>query len=205
MTDVNADEADPLEAEVRALLRRSDTAAAATLAIRARGSEILRFLTSLLDDPEAAGDAFSLFAERLWSTLDRFAWRCSLRSWCFRLARNAAMDLKRGARPRGREIPLSEASEIERLAANVRTETASVLRHAQSELDALRATLSEEDRLLLILRLEQKLAWLDLARVFLGDDATDEDLRRESGRLRKRFQLAKARFVEAARARGLGG
>jgi hypothetical protein len=39
--------------------------------------------------------------------------------------------------------------------------------------------------------------------VFLGDAVAEDDLKRESARLRKRFQLAKDRFVTAAREKGL--
>ncbi len=186
-----------LELSVRTALADGDTARATTLALQGRGPEVLRFLRSLLGDEARAGDAFSLFAERLWSTLPRFEWQCSLRSWCFLLARHAATDQARGERRHVGEVPLSQAGE---LAERLRTETTSDVDRARTE---LRASFSEEERTLLILRLEEGLAWRDLARVFLGERATAEELDRESARLRKRFQLAKDRFVEAAKSRGL--
>jgi len=192
-----SEEETALELSVRTALAAGDPARATTLALQGRGPEVLRFLRSLLGDETRAGDAFSMFAERLWSTLPRFQWQCSLRSWCFLLARHAATDQARVERRRAGDVPLSQAGE---LAERLRTETTSNIDRARAE---LRASFTEEERTLLILRLEEGLAWRDLARVFLGERATDEDLDRESARLRKRFQLAKDRFVEAAKSRGL--
>lgn len=195
-----AEEEGVLEASVRAALEAGDTARATTLALQGRGPEVLRFLRSLLGDETRAGDAFSTFAERLWRSLPQFEWQCSLRSWCFLLARHAAVDQARFGNRHAGEVPLSEASEVGRLAERVRTETSSNIDRARTE---LRASFSDEERMLLILRLEEGLAFRDLARVFLDEQASDEELDRESARLRKRYQLVKDRFVAAARSRGL--
>ena len=112
--------------------------------------------------------------------------------WLLRRMRAGSVETE--ARAGGEYPALTEVAE------RLRTETSSNIDRARTE---LRACFSEEERTLLILRLEEGLAWRDLARVFLDERATDEDLDRESARLRKRFQLAKDRFVEAARARGL--
>jgi RNA polymerase sigma-70 factor (ECF subfamily) len=65
----------------------------------------------------------------------------------------------------------------------------------------LRDELSIEDRMLLILRVDRGLAFDDIARAF-ADDAeilSNDEVRRESGRLRKRFQLVKRRLMARAR------
>jgi RNA polymerase sigma-70 factor (ECF subfamily) len=66
----------------------------------------------------------------------------------------------------------------------------------------LRDRLPEEDRMLLVLRIDRKLDWKDLAHVFSEtrghaqpDAATIE---REAARLRKRFQVLKERIRELA-------
>jgi RNA polymerase sigma-70 factor (ECF subfamily) len=188
---------DDVEAPIRRAADAGDLAGATTLAIRTYGAEVYGFLVALAHDDAAAADAFSLACERLWQTLARFEWRCSLRAWCYRLARNALVDIRRGRRE---TVPLSAISEV---AAHVRTQTATFLKsETKSELHRLRATLPPEDQELLVLRVDRDLAWDDLSRVFLGDrEALDDaEIARESARLRKRFQLVKQRFVALARA-----
>ena len=94
------------------------------------------------------------------------------------------------------------------LVEQLRTQTLSL--YGQRNLDAiakLREELPEEDRALLVLRVDRGLEWADLARVFLaGDDTPTPDvLKRESARLRKRFQLIKERLLAMGRERGLLG
>jgi RNA polymerase sigma-70 factor (ECF subfamily) len=58
-----------------------------------------------------------------------------------------------------------------------------------------------------VLRVDRQLAWTDLARVLLhGDDTstlTEDVLRREAARLRKRFQILKEQLYEMGRREGL--
>jgi RNA polymerase sigma-70 factor (ECF subfamily) len=190
-------ETNEIEAPIRRAVDGGDVAGATTLAIRTYGAEVYGFVVALARDEAAAADAFSLACERLWKTLARFEWRCSLRAWCYRLARNALVDVRRGARE---AIPLSAVSEV---ADHVRSQTATFLRtETRSELYRLRATLPPEDQELLVLRVDRDMAWDDLARVFLGDGEALDDaaIARESARLRKRFQLVRERFVAMARA-----
>jgi RNA polymerase sigma-70 factor (ECF subfamily) len=69
---------------------------------------------------------------------------------------------------------------------------------------ALRDELASEDRTLLILRVDRNLAWDEIAAAFAKTPGTfnQEDRKRESARLRKRFQLVKRRLIARARARG---
>jgi RNA polymerase sigma-70 factor (ECF subfamily) len=80
----------------------------------------------------------------------------------------------------------------------LRTET-------KSKLVELRQRLPDDDQLLLILRIDRHLSWEELARVFLEEreDASAEALKRESARLRKRFQLVKERLRALAVEHGL--
>ena len=65
----------------------------------------------------------------------------------------------------------------------------------ERRLASLRAELSETDQLLLMLRVDRELDFLEIALVFLGDEqASEAELKRETARLRKRFQLVKARL-----------
>ena len=178
---------------------------AVSAAIKRHGPGILGYLCAILGDPDQADDAFSAFCERLWRALPRFEWRCSTRTWAYILARAAAADVRRAAR-RGQRWaePLTE-SRIASVAENVRSATWPLLRtERRSALLQLRDDLPAADRMLLVLRVDRGLAWQDVARVFLEKEApADDEVRRESARLRKRFQLVVERLRTRARAKGL--
>jgi RNA polymerase sigma-70 factor (ECF subfamily) len=96
------------------------------------------------------------------------------------------------------------------VATRVRTETLSVLRTAnRTALERLRDELPEEDRALLVLRVDRELNWREIAIVLAESanraDRVDDDaaLTREAARLRKRFQLITQRLRTMARERNL--
>jgi RNA polymerase sigma-70 factor (ECF subfamily) len=193
------------ESAIRVAWDAGDMAAATRAAIERLGPEILRYLAGMLADLDVADDAFSLFCERVWSSLPRFEWRCSLRTWAYLLARRACVDVVRAeGRRHRRHAPLSD-SQLDAVAEQVRTTTHPLLKtEGRNALARLRDELPPEDKTLLVLRADRGLAWEDIARVFLDKEApTDEELGRESARLRKRYQLVKARLREKARAAGL--
>ena len=72
---------------------------------------------------------------------------------------------------------------------------------------ALRESLSREDQELLVLRVDKRLAWNELAQILHeGDAALDAaGLRKEAARLRKRFQIIKQELMELGRREGLVG
>jgi len=194
-----------VEAAMRSAWAGGDYEGVTTAALRRYGPELLGFLVSMHGDHDEASEAFSVFSERLWQSMRRFEWGCSLRAWCYLLARNAAIDvLREGCR--GRRVGLSSAPEVSRLAAEVRTTTMSALRsEKRSALERLRDGLSEEDRSLLVLRVDRGLEWREVALV-LSEGSADrnplhegEALKRESARLRKRFQVMVERLRAAAR------
>jgi RNA polymerase sigma-70 factor (ECF subfamily) len=202
-----ADATDADESALRAACAAGDLTKATTEGLRKYGPEVLGFLVAFHKDYDAAGDSFALFSERLWQTLADFGWRCSLRTWCYRLARNAAIDVQRGEqRRRKRQVGISSAPEVLAVAAKTRTETMSSLRtEKRSALEKLRDELSEEDRTLLVLRVNRQLEWREIALVLAGGEIVDdeEELIREAARLRKRFQIVKERLRRLARDRGL--
>ena len=64
---------------------------------------------------------------------------------------------------------------------------------------AFRDSLPEDDRMLLVLRVDKQMSWNDLARVMHTDESDpfdDDALQREAAWLRKRFQLVKERLLE---------
>ena len=195
-----------LDDEIEAACQRGDPRAAATMALRGYGPEILGFLLAVHRDETAAADSFAEFAEGLWRGLPSFAWESSFRTWAYAIARNVTRLAFRRAARRRRRARFVGLSALERIAQQVRTTTLVALRTAKrSKLDELKEALSEQDRALLILRVDRGLGWKDLALVFAGGDGALDDvaLKREAARLRKRYQLVKERLHAMARQRGL--
>lgn len=189
---------DATEAELRDLINAGSFDAATDRAIRGWGPEIFGWLTGVLADATEAADAFAVFAEQLWQSLRRYDGRCSTRTWCYMLARHAASRV-REARRRGNAVPISQAPEV---AAAVRTVTAV---HQQSavkdELRALRASLPEEDQMLLVLRVDRDLGWREVAQILGEEDASPAEIDRHAAALRKRFERVKAELRKKMAAR----
>jgi len=198
-----------LERDIRRLTEASDLAAATTAALQGHGPEVLRFLIGLHGSEAAAADVFSLFAEGVWRGLATFDWGCSFRTWAFGIARRASLRYRRDEGRRAkREVPLSLHSGLSAVAEEVRSRTASYLRtERKSRFAEIRDTLPPDDRALLMLRVDQKLAWNDCARAMHDEEAPlgDEALQREAARLRKRYQVVKERLLELGRKEGLVG
>lgn len=193
------------EAAVRALCDAGDYAGATNEALRALGPELFGYLVAVHRDEDEAGDAFARCSERLWRGLPKFHWECSLRTWAYRIARSASVDQVRAQGAVGRRaVPLSDAPEVAAMVAQVRSETSLFRRTgARDAVAELRRSLPEEDQTLLILRLDRKLEWTEIARVFVDQEPDAQTLARESARLRKRFQLARERLLELGRRQGL--
>jgi RNA polymerase sigma-70 factor (ECF subfamily) len=198
-----------LERAVRARCDAGEYEGAATLVIRGYGRELLGFLVSRLRDTDEAGEVFSDFAEDLWRGLAAFEWRCSMRSWAYTLARHAtSRHLGSVRRHRKRHVALSDAPELSRAEKQMRTATLAALRTAtKTRIAALRERLPPDDRDLLVLRVNRKLDWREIAHVLLfrGESLSDEALDREAARLRKRFQIVKERLRQMATDDGLLG
>ena len=184
---------------VRALLAARETGEAATLALRELGPEVLGFLSGVLGDADA-DEVYSAWSERLWRSLKGFEGRCSLRTWMYVLARREISRFRKGARRHAEgRVPLSELADV-LPAARSRTRS-TVATEKQRQLTALRDELPIEDRTLLILRVDRKLSFDEIALAFSDNPeaSAEVDRRREAARLRKRFQLVKQRLIARAR------
>jgi RNA polymerase sigma-70 factor (ECF subfamily) len=191
-----------LEDELRNLCDQGDHGRAATLAVRGYGPEILGFLHALHRDEDEAGEVFSQFCEDLWRGLSGFAQRASFRTWLYVLARHASHRFRRTRKRSSRvERRFADCPELEQVEQRMRTATLTFLRsQTRTRFVELRDALEEDDRALLILRVDKELDWNELARVFHdGESLDDKTLARESARLRKRFQLVKDRLRELVR------
>jgi RNA polymerase sigma-70 factor (ECF subfamily) len=157
----------PVDERVRSLLDVGAQGDAATEAIRALGPAVLRYVRTLLRDEADANDAFSYWAESVWSGLPGFRGEASLRAWAFRLAYRAALAvLDQAWRRRVRPFATGEAS---RLAATLRTASAVRAERRRRKLDAVIGKLPPEQQTLLSLRVDQGLSWEEIADVLSAD------------------------------------
>jgi len=189
------------ERQIQRHQEAGDTSAAITATIRVYGDEVFSFLVGRTRDEDVAADIFSQALEDLLKSLPTFAWRCSLRTWFYRLARNAAVRYQRTPAHRAdRRVAISNVSE---LAAQVRSRTNLHQRSdVKDRLRALREELDPDEQQLLVLRIENNLAWADIAQIVDDEDAPAA-VERASTRLRQQFQKIKAKLRERAIAEGL--
>jgi RNA polymerase sigma-70 factor (ECF subfamily) len=184
------------ESNVTALLASGDAAAATTAAIRSYGPCVLRYLRSLLRAEDDAKDAFSRFAETLWTGLPSFRGEASLRAWVFALAWSAAQEIRREPwRRRGQRFASGEASAIAD-----QVWTRSYVRHERRrrKLERLREALSFDERSLLELRIDQELSWAEISSVL---SSRGEPV--QAAALAKRFERVKERLARLVRDEGL--
>jgi RNA polymerase sigma-70 factor (ECF subfamily) len=181
------------ESEPLAAWRRGAYDEATEWVMRTYGPEVMAWLLAFEPSAADAEDRFAQVAEALWRGMAQFRGECSLRTWAYALARRQRARAAR-TRARRREVPLG--SEVEAMAAALRSSTAEYLRTgARQRFAELRDALAEEDRMLLTLRLHRGLEWVEIARV-LGelDDPNDAEVARAATTLRKRFERLKEQF-----------
>jgi RNA polymerase sigma-70 factor (ECF subfamily) len=204
---VAGEQREALERKIRGLCQAGDQTQAATLLLEGYGRELLGFLIGRLRDHDAAQDAFSRFAEDLWRGLPGFRWQCTARVWCYTLARHAASRQVRELQQRRvRQRPLSAAGPLSAIAQRIRTETlASERTENKQRIVQLREQLPTDDQALLILRVNRKLSWPEIAQVMLheGEVADPALLHKDAVRLRKQYQHAKEKLQKLAAAEGL--
>lgn len=190
-----------VERGVSDAIRRGRFDEAASLGLRGYGPEILGFLVAV--GPTHAEDAFSQFCEDLWRGLPGFRAQASFRTWAYALARHAAERIRRD--PYGkRRANLSDLGPISGLAEQLRSTTATFLSsQVRDGVARIREALPAEDRELLVLRIDRQMGYTDIARVLLGDGASDADVTKRSAALRKRFERLKVEIRERAEREGL--
>ena len=200
MTDATADAA----ARIVALRDGGKVDEAFALALETFGDEIGGFLAARLLDGDRAADAFALFAEDAWRGLPGFRGEASLRTWLYVIARRAAVRVLRERARAARDLPLSQAGAVERLAAELRSATTRWRRtEVKDRLHALRAQLSDDERELLVLRVDRALSWEEIAGALELDAGDPRALKRQCAALRKRFERLKERIRALAAQEGL--
>lgn len=204
MSDRDRDEDDA----IRRAFDAGDLELAATRALEVHGSEILSFLVARLRNMSEGQEAFSMFAEDLWRGLPTFGWRCSIRTWAYALARNAANRHVAVAQRRPeRNLALSQHQSISQAVDRVRSATQIHQRSdVKDRVRALREQLEPDDQMLLLLRVDRDLSWRDTAIAMSGElDLDDAAIEREAAKLRKRFERVKTDLRRMAEEAGLLG
>lgn len=173
---------------VRAVLLADGQTAAAGLIIRELGAELLGYLWVAARSWGDGDDLFSEVCERIWRGLPGFRFDSSVRTWAHAVARNRVRDGYARARRHANTAPMELSDEV----AEVRSTTIECLKpETRQRLEQLRQLLDEDDRTLLLLRVDRQMAWLDIARVMVDGE---EPLDRTAARLRKRFERVKQRL-----------
>jgi len=191
--------------QVRELCGRGEYDQATTLALRQLGPSIFRYLVARAGDEDLAAQAFAAFAENLWQGMATFSGRSSLRAWAFAVARNTFGQALRDRWRERRGTEVLSTTLAGRVAKEVRTETLAYLRTETKERFAdLRKTLTSEEQTLLVLRVNERMSWNEIARIQL-DDADAESVKREAAKLRKQFQLLRDKLRTLAQEHGLFG
>jgi RNA polymerase sigma-70 factor, ECF subfamily len=194
------------ESSIRDQVRHGAHEAATSAIVRTWGPEILGFLIQTMRDEALARDAFSWFCESLWRGLPGFRWEASLRTWCYVLARRSVARVLRD-RTAVRECLLS-SGKLDALAESVTTSALPVYRAQLARgIAALRAELTETERMLLTLRIDRELSWREIAIVMGDHDETlsppTERIESDAATLRKRYERTKLKLHRLARERGL--
>ncbi|HET6339971.1 MAG TPA: hypothetical protein VFG30_42470 [Polyangiales bacterium] len=191
------------ELSIRERHAAGDLQAAADLVLRAYGVQIQRFLAARSRDRTCADEAYAEFEFDLWRGLAGFRWECSARVWVYTLARRAMIRCSQRARQRQRrEVLRSQPGQNK--ACTVRTETRTALRtRSKQRIQELWRQLPEADQTLLLLRISRQLEWKEIACVMGASTDPQRALEVETARLRKRFQLVKAKLRKLADEDGL--
>jgi RNA polymerase sigma-70 factor, ECF subfamily len=197
------------EAAIKDAVARGAVDDALATALATYGAELASFLAARAGDPTLAEEAFALLAEDLWRGLPSFRFDASVRTWAYVLARRALARAARAPARDGRKnVPLSQAGVVDQLAHEARQRTIEYRRTTTKDrFAALRAQLTDDERELLVLRVDRALDWKDLARV-LADAAEDggvddKQLAADAAKLRKRFERLKEKLRGLAIEAGL--
>lgn len=183
----------PDETAIRAACEAGQFDVAMTLAFDRYADELFGFLRGLSQDPVQADDAFGATCERIWRGIQQFRWECTFRAWAFQIARNEFMRSTREVGRARRSVPISDVPSVQRIVDRVRSATPVYQRDEVKDRFLLACKqLSPEDHMLLGLRIEQQLSWMEIARVLTAAEL--EPSAKEIAALRKRFERLKAKI-----------
>lgn len=190
--------------------QKGDHDLVAEIVLREYGTELYSFVLAHFRGVTAdADEVFSLFSEDFWRAVPEFKWRCSIRAWCYKLARSASSRYRRTRQKARRQVPLSQIGTLAEMLQLARTSTQAFMKsEVKDQIRALRDQLDQEDQDLLTLRIDRNLPWRDVAHAMASaeenpQDIDDEELKRQEVALRQRFTEVKKRLRKLAVAAGI--
>lgn len=186
---------DELDAKVRAYVARGQADRATEKILREYGTELARYLRSQLASEADAQEAFSRMSVELWRSLARFDGRCSTRTWCYMLARHAAIYI-RTLPHHQREQLVSSIPSVQQAATEMFSNSLVEGVHQHEVYLEAKEALDPDDRTLLVLRIDRNLTWREIAVVLLGEAASEAELTKRSAALRKQFERVKAELAK---------
>jgi len=176
-----------LETATFVVWQQGDYRSAASRLLGAYGGELRSYLLARVSRNEGVADEiFSDFLEDFWRGLPEFQWRCSARGWCYILLRNAATRFHRAPHNRrARQVPLTGSPDDAEFMERLRTQTREYEKtEVKDRFRALRERLPADDQDLLILRVNRKLAWREVALILLGPNVLlDEEVVRRKAQV----------------------
>jgi DNA-directed RNA polymerase specialized sigma24 family protein len=164
------------EASIPAMIMAGCYEAAARVALETQGAGLFGFLIGVIDDIEQARVVYADVCQRVAGEIRAFRGRSSFRAWLYGLARRELRD-RRLRRQRGTVWGTVATDPIEALARPTRP----VPQHP-------RATLTEEERELLILRNDRGFSWEELAFTGLEEHVEPALLTHESRLIKARVE-----------------
>jgi len=194
-----------IESSIRDAHAMGDFDRALTVLVEGYGRELLSFLCARAQSDDLGGELFAATCEKLWRGIAGFSWRSSARGWAYAVAKNVLTDHFRSPHERPeRKQSLSQLGEASAVVERVRTETARYRKtETKNRMQKLREQLPGDDQTLLILRVDRQLPWAELAQIMAERPLDDAELKRESARLRQRFQAVKTKLRALAKDAGL--
>jgi RNA polymerase sigma-70 factor (ECF subfamily) len=174
-----------LEAAIAAGLASGEVMPALKLAVEGFGPEVIAFIRDLTGSAEHTQEAYAQACEDLVRNASAFRGECSFRTWFYAVARHAVLRLRdadrRHAHGRLSSAPELEAAIRSSTAAHLQTEWKNRFRH-------LREQLSEDDRMLLVLRVDRGLSWKEVSSVFDAPGVSEAMLRKRFERLKSELR-----------------
>lgn len=177
-----------IERRVRAALVRGEGKQAVEIAMAFFGPELYGFVTAALTGERGVLDVYAGLVAALPDALREFQWRCELRVFLYHQARLALRrhhESKRGGRLA--MMPPLHA----RLAL-----LPPFRRQRRLAVATLRSALAPDDREVIVLRVDRRLRWIELAVTALGETADEQALRAEARRIRERFRTLRQRMKQ---------
>lgn len=193
-----------LEARLRELLAAGEDNAAVSLVIERLGPKLRGFIHAVMLDHGAAEEVWADVTLDIYRGLGSWQRERPILPWCLGVSRNACRRYWRGqrsARRKGQTIP-SQGWTFSQ-PQPVRTPTPIwKTTPARRALDVLRASLTPDERTLLILRVDKQLPWREVTAVMHPELDGSASLARREAALRKRFERTLTRLRTLARQRG---